>query len=412
MRRPGPARVPRQAAGTGVVLVCAGAAALVQVHASTGAVHVPRPLAALAAAAAVVPLAWRHRYPVTVFGVCGALAWTLMVVTAAPAPAGAAAVVALCTVTTLRGRLWSLACCAVTLGGTAAWIALVRPDRLRWAALALPAIVVAGAWLVGDNVRVRRAHMGELRERALRTQADRQADTQRATAEERARIARELHDVVAHHVGVIAVQAGAARLLSQGSRDQDDLAGHGGGGVAQASHDALTTIEATSRQALSELRRLLGVLRSGPLDPALDLAPQPGLHLLCDLIEQVRSAGLPVRLHVHGASPTLSSGADLSAYRIVQEALTNVMKHRGLVPTDVTVTFTSTEVGLEITDRPDLPGPPEPPVEAVCVPPATQGHGLIGMRERVAMLGGQFRATALPDGGFTVSARIPAGEPV
>jgi signal transduction histidine kinase len=379
-------------AAPGVIAGFALAAGVVQaVSFPPGGFRFPAAAGAVAAAA-VLPLAVRVRHPLAAFGASGALGWALAVVTAAPAPAAASALAGLYAVTARCARRWSLGCCAVTLAGTGLWIGLARPERLLWQAFALPAVVVAAVWLAADRARVRRAYLAGLRERAARTLADRQADAERATATERARIARELHDVIAHHVSMIAVQAGAARMLG----DQHP--------AAQPPREALTAIEEAARQALSELRRLLGVLRGASDGPEPDLAPPPGLHLLGDLVRQVRAAGLPVQLHVRGRPPPLSPGAHVSAYRIVQEAITNVAKHQGPVPATITVDYTADDVHLDVTSWPGR--------SAAAIPGKTvTGHGLIGMRERAAMLGGELHADPLPGGGYRVRARIPAAEP-
>ena len=385
----------RRLALLGVIIACSVAAGIIQASRFPPGDLRYRPVAGALAAATVLPLAWRDRRPLAAFGACACLGGALSVATAgAPAAAPLTTLAALYAVTTRRSRFLSLGCCVLTVAGTGLWIALTRPDRLFWQAFALPVVAVAVVWLAADRARVRRAYLAELHARAARTEADRQADTERATAAERARIARELHDVVAHHVSMIAVQAGAARML----RDQHT--------PGQSPHDVLDTIEAAARQALSELRRLLGVLHSPADDNEPDLAPPPGLHLLRDLVEQVRAAGLPARLSIDGTPPSLSPGTSLSAYRIVQEALTNVARHQGSVPVAITVDYTAGDVRLEITSEAS-------PARAVSRPArgAGAGRGLIGMRERAAMLGGELHATPLPDGRYRVQARLPAGEP-
>jgi signal transduction histidine kinase len=270
---------------------------------------------------------------------------------------------------------------AASAGVVAGW----RPTSLTWADFVLPLLVIWAAWAVGDNFGVRRAYLGELADKAARAEAERDAATERATAEERARIARELHDVVAHHVSVIAIQAGAARMLSSGDATPGD-------GTAAT----LRSIELEARQALGELRKLLGVLRHDG-DPT-DLAPQPRLEQLDKLIGEVRQAGLPVESRTEGRPASLSPMAELSAYRIVQEALTNVLKHQGRVPTTVLLRYEPDELEIGVTSRSASPAPASPP---------GVGHGLIGMRERLSMLGGELEAGARPDGTFAVLARIP-----
>jgi signal transduction histidine kinase len=241
--------------------------------------------------------------------------------------------------------------------------------------------VIGGCWLIGDNVRVSRAYLAEQRATADRVEAERVADLARVAEQERNRIARELHDVVVHHVSVIAVQAGAARMLAAPADDGRTWA----------------EIEATARRALTELRQLLGVLRHGQQRP--DRTPPPGLDQLDRLVDEVNRAGLPVRCRVSGDPVPLSAAADLAAYRIVQEALTNVLKHQGRTATDVSVHYRADELELTVVSASTTDPPPQSSTG--------RGHGLIGMRERVAVLGGRLDARPRPGGGFAVAARIP-----
>jgi signal transduction histidine kinase len=200
--------------------------------------------------------------------------------------------------------------------------------------------------------------------------------------EERTRIARELHDVVAHSIGVMVVQAGAARLVV--GKDPEGAAA------------AMTQIEETGRAGLAEMRRLLGILEND--DQAAPLVPQPGLEQLDELLETMRTTGLPVETTVEGTPRALPPGVDLTAYRIVQEALTNALKHGGRAYTQVLLRYEDDRLDIEIAD--DGPGPPPDGTK-------TPGLGLIGMRERVALFGGSFETGARPGGGFAVRARIP-----
>jgi len=258
-------------------------------------------------------------------------------------------------------------------------------------AIAVGSIMFAGpsliAWVLGDSVRYRRAYYAALEDRAARLEAERDAQAQVAAATERARIARELHDVVAHNVSVMVVQAdGASYAL-----DNDP-------GKAK---EALAAIAATGRQALAEMRRLLGVLRHDDgTDPGR--APLPGIAQLGELLEQTRAAGLPVTLTVEGVPQPLPDGAALAAYRIVQESLTNTRKHGGPQATaQVTLRYLEDALVLRITD--DGQGP-------VTVPDGA-GHGLNGMRERVAIYGGWVQAGPRPGGGYHVTARLPFQPP-
>ena len=242
------------------------------------------------------------------------------------------------------------------------------------------------AWLAGENLRSRRARWAELHARAERLEREREAEARRAVTEERLRIARELHDVVAHSMSVIAVQSAVGNHVMD---SQPEEARH-----------ALAAIEATSRSALTEMRRLLGVLRQDG-EPAGSLVPAQGLADLGPLVAQVRDAGLSVWVHVEGERAPVPPGEDLSAYRIIQEALTNVIKHAACSTATVTIRYSPGSLTLEIADD----GP--------CAPPASTfstGHGIIGMRERVAVFGGEFAAGPRADGGFRVFARLPIPE--
>ena len=231
-------------------------------------------------------------------------------------------------------------------------------------------------WLVGTFVSTRRRAASLARHNeALQRQAE------QAVAAERARIARELHDIVAHHLSVVVVQAAGARASGR------------------APEGTLEKIERSGRQALAEMRRLLLVLREPDEEP--DLAPQPGLDELAGLAENVRAAGVPVRLVVNGAADALPAAVDVSAYRIVQEALTNVLKHAGRARAEVTIGRTQDAVMIDVTDD----GAGNPQAEA-----PEGGLGLVSMRERVALFGGELRVGPEPDGGFSVRARLPLGD--
>jgi signal transduction histidine kinase len=242
---------------------------------------------------------------------------------------------------------------------------------------------ILAAWLAGVFVRSRR----EAAAQAARTAAaERQAE--RAVADERARMARELHDIVSHNLSVVVLQAAGAQAA--GGTDTGPT---------------LEKIERSGRQALVEMRRLLGVLRQ-PDEPAAgpELSPQPGLAELAALAEGVRAAGLPVVLVIDGDPAGLPAAVDISAYRIVQEALTNVLKHAGPARAEVRVGCGVDEVFIEVTDDGAGPQPAGP------AGPVGGGHGLAGMRERVALFGGELAAGPRPGGGFAVRARLPLEE--
>jgi len=235
-------------------------------------------------------------------------------------------------------------------------------------------------WTVGRMVHDRRQREIALEERADALEREQEQRARAAVAEERQRIARELHDVVAHAISVIVVQArGGRRLL-----DTEPAEARG----------AFDTIEGTGQQALGEMRRLLGLLRES--EDQLALAPQPSLVRIDDLVEQVRDAGLPVELAIEGEPTELPPGIDLSAYRIVQEALTNALKHAGPATARVTLRYGEDSLELEIAD--DGSG---------SAAGNGGGHGLVGIKERVAMLGGEVEAGGRLAGGYTVRARLP-----
>jgi signal transduction histidine kinase len=256
-------------------------------------------------------------------------------------------------------------------------LALAFNQNSGTSAVPLSLLQLVAFWLAGVFVRDRRqATRLAARSAALQRQAE------QATAAERARIARELHDIIAHHLSVVVLHAAGARA------------------AGRADPATLEEIEYSGRQALAETRRLFGVLRDP--DEQTGRAPQPGIGELPALAGNLRAAGLEVSLSIDGEHAALPSAVNVSAYRIVQEALTNVLKHAGPAHAEVTVDCTDIAVTIEVTD--DGPGNPAPPA-------LTGGQGLTGMRERVALFGGDLRAGPRPGGGFSVCAWLPVGEP-
>jgi signal transduction histidine kinase len=235
-------------------------------------------------------------------------------------------------------------------------------------------------WFLGFAVRQRGDQAAAAEERATRAERDRQVSARIAVAEERARIARELHDIVAHAVSVMVLQTGAVR-----HRLPDDFPDE---------KEALRGVEETGRRALSEMRHLLGALRRD--DEAAVLSPQPGMAGLARLLEEVREAGLPVRLEVLGEPVPLPGPIDLAVYRIAQEGLTNVLKHARASHADVSLHYTPGVLQVDVRDDGDGPQPGD-----------GLGHGLVGMRERVKIYGGELAAGPRPEGGFVLSARLP-----
>jgi len=261
------------------------------------------------------------------------------------------------------------------------------PLRLAFAFfIAFNAMMLLVCYLAGRIVYTRRRYVAALEERARTAEQNQQSLAAQAVAEERRRIARELHDMVAHHVSVMGVLAtGSRRMLLRDPATADE---------------ALATIEETSRTALREMRRLLDVLRTDP-EPVGELAPQPGLAGLDGLVEQVREAGLAVTLTATGQNGPLEPGVALTVYRIVQEALTNTLKHAGdLAAAEVRLDQGTHWLTLEVFDTGRGPTARTDGI----------GHGLLGMRERVALYGGTLRVGPRPGGGFRVYARIPLEE--
>jgi signal transduction histidine kinase len=236
------------------------------------------------------------------------------------------------------------------------------------------------AWVAGYALRERAERAEEAEMRATLAEQERDAAARIAVAEERTRIARELHDIVAHAMSVMVLQVGAVR--------------HKLPHVLEEDREALGRVERAGRRALAEMRRLLGAMRRD--GDGLDLAPQPGLDGLDSLLEDVGRAGLPAELHVEGDPYELPRAIDLSAYRIVQEGLTNSLKHANATRADVTVRYRDDELGIEVVDN-----------GAGVATSDGLGHGLVGIRERVKIYGGDMNAGTPPEGGFVLSARLP-----
>jgi signal transduction histidine kinase len=331
-----------------------------------------------------LPLAARRRFPGTVLAVCVASGLAFAALFMPPVFLGPAMLVAVYSVAAYGSRWVSLAGLVVAeLGLAAVWL---TPAMLERSTFLLFMGILAVAWVLGNFVGDRQVYAAQLEERTAELERAREELARRAVTEERLRLARELHDVVAHAMSVIAVQSGVGAHVAE-SRPEE---------VGKA----LAAIEATSRGALEELRRLLGVLRHDN-EVQASLTPVPGLANLDSLLAEVGKAGLAVRLRVEGTPLQLPAGVDLSAYRIVQEALTNVVKHAGPAHAQVMIGYRGQEVTVEIID--DGRG---------AVPPAGDGrvgtgHGLIGMRERVAAFGGDLQVGPCPGGGFRVAARLP-----
>lgn len=330
---------------------------------------------------ATVPLAWRRRAPLLVL--CAVVAsasaesWLLDDWTSfQPFVAWVVAVYSVAAHAELRE---AIAGAAVT-GAVAAGLQLAKVfagESLTQ--MPGPLILFGTAWVAGRVIRGKRLEAVRLTARAAELEHEREEKARLAVEEERARMARELHDIVAHAISLIVVQARAGRRTLPGEAD--------------LTRESLDTIEETGRQALTEMRRLVGILRTEGQEPAL--APQPGLRQLDALVAQFSEAGLPVELEVDGEPRELPPGIDLSAYRIVQEALTNALKYAGPGAARVVVRYRPDELELKIVDTGSGAEAGE-----------DGGHGLVGMKERVSLFGGEIEA-GREDGGFAVRARLP-----
>jgi signal transduction histidine kinase len=402
---------------------------------------IPHWAAAAIVAVAVLPAAFRRRWPRTVLALVVAGGAVAAAISTSPGPSLAVAFVMY--VIPLRfprlAALWLL-CCAllVTAAGLAAFATV--PHGIygaggfgKAAGLLLESgLLITVAWLAGYSVRQQRAHAAGLQEQAERRAREQLAEARRASSEERLQIARELHDVVAHTLSLIAVQAGVANYVVSAHPEE--------------AARALSSIEEISRGALREMRALLGVLRAegNGAEPeqqnaglvlgrrlvvAPGLVPAPGLADLNRLVERTAEAGVRVELNVCGRRPRLSAGLDLAAYRVIQEAITNVIKHAATDSCRVAVAYQQDALTLEVTDGGSNAARGSGSNSGSSISgsgsggggsggsdrssgsgsPAV-GHGIIGMRERVGMYGGEFRAAPLPGRGFRVTARFPLAD--
>ncbi|MET8559883.1 histidine kinase [Streptomyces flaveolus] len=372
-------------------------------HGLTWGVRTPAVLSVLLMLAGAAALVFRRRVPKTVLAVTGTVSLVECVTGDPRAPVAMSAVIALFTVaaTTDRSTTWRLGLLTMTLltaaamlAGPLPWYAQENLGVLAWTGIGATA---------GDAVRSRRAVVQAIRDRAERAERTREEEARRRVAEERLRIARDLHDVVAHHIALVNVQAGVAAHVMDRRPDQ--------------AKEALAHVREASRSALDELRATVGLLRQSG-DPEAPTEPAPGLGRLEELADTFRSAGLPVSVARADQGTELPAAVDLAAYRIVQEALTNVRKHAGPdAEAEVSVVRVGTNVEVTVLD--DGPGKPGAPVPAPGrAPGAGGGHGLLGMRERVTALGGTLTTGPRYGGGFRVHAILPVktktaqGEPV
>ncbi len=370
-------------------------------------------LAVLLVAAQSIPLIWRRRWPLAVLLVSGFPRVTYDQLGLGYAPLPLANAIALYTVMVqCRPVTRRIVIGLVIVGST---VSQLSPGHNQPYDAIISALISLTAWLAAIASRTRQAYIAEVEDRVRRAEADRDAGAARAATAERTRIARELHDVVAHHVSLMAVQAEAATSLLPGR-------------PADAAR-SVEVISATARQALTELRRLLGVLR-GPADQ-LETEPSVTLAGLDSVLEQVRSAGLPVELTVRGTPGPLAPSIDLTAYRIIQEALTNTVRHAGAARASVELCYEPGYLTVSVRDTGATPAAAPAPGRALrlvgsngsgadqaggtaagaaarpAAGPRSGGFGLAGIAERVASCGGQL-TVGPAGGGFAVTARLPA----
>lgn len=352
-----------------------------------GAGTMPHPVDALGVLlvlATCLPLAVRRRLPM--LSLLGVAAPTYAeLVLNYNGLGGLGLVIAVYTVAAWRDRTAALA--ALLLG----WLAFFgtlpfTPAHVDVASMLAVLAIVFGAFAFGRSTAFRRAYTSELEKRARRLEDDRVTQLRTVVTEERSRIARELHDVVAHHVSVMTVQASAAQRTIERN--------------PAAAREAMAAVEGTGRAALVEMRRMVEVLRAADQAPT-ELAPQPGLAALGGLVESVREAGVPVEVSVTGSTRPLDAGVDLVAYRVAQEALTNVLKHAGPARARVEVVYLDEHVVVGVED--DGRGN-----DLATAGGAAGGHGLLGMRERVTLFGGELQVGPRQGGGFGVRVVLPA----
>ncbi len=330
-------------------------------------------------------LIWRRRAPLVVLAI-SSVAFCSYVALGYPAARPLAPVVALYTLAVTSSSLVASSASVVVIVGVVASMATgqgwMRDDFDDQ--LVANLLLLGAGCMLGYGIQLSRARTSVLNAQATRLAREHAAETREAIRQEHSRIARELHDVVAHHVSVITAQAGGAQRVFDAEPEE--------------ARQALSSIEATGREALIEMRRLLGVLQTE--DGEAERTPQPGLDQLAALIAQTERAGLPVQLGVRGHPRPLPSGVELSAYRIVQEALTNTLKHAGPSRAYVELSYHGERLDLHIYD--DGRG---------FTVDSTPGHGLIGMHQRAALLGGELVVGHASDGGVEVSATLPTGAP-
>lgn len=369
-----------------VLLLAVGLVALLGLPPGESGFVAPRWLDAAFLLLTCIPLAWRQRAPLPAFAVVLVAAWTWLLLwyTDQPQPPFEPAValwlVTFSAAAAARGHTrWAV---GVALAAFLLTTDLPAMQQGRPLGNVLPAwVLFALSFAVGRAVGRRQEQAAALTERALVAEAGRQQQAQRAVAAERSRIARELHDVISHAVSVMVVQAAAeARALDPGG---------------SSTRQVLQDIETTGRDALVELRRMLGVLRR-PDEPE-DRHPQPGVTDLAALVEGARGAGLAIQMHVAGQPRPLPASIDLTAFRVVQEALTNVAKHAGPVRVTIDLSYGPDALHIEVVNEPATTQPPE----------HLPGYGLLGLQERVSLHNGRLQQENMSDGGFRLAVTLP-----
>ncbi|HEY3163089.1 MAG TPA: histidine kinase [Candidatus Limnocylindrales bacterium] len=329
----------------------------------------------------LVPLAVRRLWPFRVLALVAAIA----VLTSVESPMPWIQVVAVALASYATGEAATdrtrSSLGVIAIAGLMA-IGFLAQDLDSFESLVYPFVVVVPTWLVGDVVRTRGAEREALADRERRTAREAEDRLQAAVAEERRHMARELHDVVAHGVSVMVIQAGAARQVVEATPDR--------------ATDSLLTIEATGRDVMAELRRLLGVLNDD--GEASGIAPQPGIEQVPPLVERIRQAGLPAELEIDGTPRTLPASLDVTAYRIIQEALTNALRYARRARTIVRLSYEPDQLRVEVLD--DGPADTTEASEG-------SGRGLVGMQQRASLAGGRLEAGPRLGGGYAVRAWLP-----
>src|SRR5215471_19086876 len=345
--------------------------------------------------ATTAPLAFRRTYPTAAFGVILAA----LIATRSYSTVITVAAVIFAAYSAVAYSKYRRATLLALLAG-AVIITVAYPEAsAQVAARYVPLLVLLPTVAVGNMMRMWRQRAADSAERLRLARAAHEAEKRRAVALEQARIASELHDVVTHNVSVMVVQAGAARRVLEGTPDEAPTAGE-----ARLAREALLAVEASGRSAMTDLQHLLGLLEPAAASTGPgELRPQPGVDQVPVLIDRVRAAGLEAKLSVTGTRRVLPAGLDLAAYRVVQEALTNVLKHAGPARTDVHVEYRPCELRIKVSDD----GRPADSGMAYRQPPGPGGRGLIGLRERIAVYRGELDAGPRPGGGWQVRAKIP-----